>query len=192
VGIDRIQVVAAAAAIADREGLAQLTLAQVAAKLGVKLPSLYNHVDGLAGLHRELALLGARQLDQALARAAVGKAGDEAVFAVAHAYRAFVLNRPGLYAATVPAPDADDEEHRALARAVVETVAAALGPFHLGEEGTIHAVRGLRALVHGFATIEQAGGFGLPVSLDASFDRLLRAYLAGLRSMEQRADTVHR
>lgn len=181
VGISRAQLVEVAAAIADAEGLDQLTLARVAAQLKVKLPSLYNHVDGLAGLRRALTLLGARHLDETLMRAAVGKAGDEAVIALAQAYRAFVLERPGLYAATVRAPATDDAEHQALAGALVATVKAVLAPYRLGDEGVIHAVRGLRAIVHGFATIEQAGGFGLPLETDESFERLLRAYIAGLR-----------
>lgn len=182
VGITRAQVVAEAAALADRVGLHQLTLAQVAAQLKVKLPSLYNHIDGMAGMQRELALLGTRQLGDTLARAAIGKSGDEAVRAFVQSYRDFVRNHPGLYAATVRAPAADDEEHQALSRAIIDVVLAILAPYELGEEGAVHTVRGLRAIAHGFATIEQAGGFGLALDRDESFGRLLRAYLAGLRA----------
>ncbi len=57
-----------AAALADAEGLAALTLARLAARFGVRAPSLYNHVSGLEALHRELALLGLRELGERLAR----------------------------------------------------------------------------------------------------------------------------
>src|SRR5215470_17224122 len=107
VGIDRAQVVAVAAELADAGGLDQLTLAQVAEQLGVRLPSLYNHVDGLPGLRRELALLGLRELGERISQAAVGKSGDAAMMAIAQAYRAFVLEHPGRYAAGVRAPAAD-------------------------------------------------------------------------------------
>jgi AcrR family transcriptional regulator len=181
VGITRAQVVETAAALADEGGLDQLTLAQVAGRLGVKLPSLYNHVDGLPALRRELALLGTRLLGAALARAAVGRSGDEAVRAVTSAYRAFVLERPGLYAATVRAPAPDDREHQALAAEVLDVIVAILTPYALDADGTIHAARALRAIAHGFATIEGAGGFGLAQERDASFAHLVEAYLAGLR-----------
>ena len=181
VGLTRAQIVAVAATIADNAGLDQLTLAQVAAHRHVKLPSLYNHIDGLQGLRRELMLLGAQQLGAAFARAAIGKAGDEAVLATAQAYRDFVLDRPGLYAASVRAPATDDEEHQALARATLEVVLAVLAPYRLAEDEAIHAVRGLRSIVHGFATLEQAGGFGYALDRDESFLRLVRAYIAGLR-----------
>ena len=51
-GLDPERVVDAAAAIADAEGLDAVTLARVAGGLGVRAPSLYNHVDGRGGLLR--------------------------------------------------------------------------------------------------------------------------------------------
>ena len=62
-------------AIADAEGLDAVTLARVAGGLGVRAPSLYNHVDGRAGLLRALALRGVRELTAALRDAAVGRVG---------------------------------------------------------------------------------------------------------------------
>lgn len=181
VGIGKERVVAVAAELADEVGLDQLTLAQVAARLGVKLPSLYNHVDGLAGLRRELALMGARQLLERLSRAAVGKSGDVAMIALAEAYRGFAVERPGLYAATVRAPAPDDRELGQVSQAIIDVVLAVLEPYGLAEEEAIHAVRGLRSIVHGFATLEQAGGFGMALSRDESFLRLVRAFVAGIR-----------
>lgn len=179
-GLSRAQVVETAAALADRGGLDQLTLAQVAAQLGVRLPSLYNHVDGLPALRRELALLGTRLLGERIARAAVGRAGDAAVIAILDAYRAFVLERPGLYAATVRAPAAGDAAHEALATEILDVIDVALDSYRLAPNDRLHAARALRSLAHGFATIEVAGGFGLALDRDESFRRLASAYLAGL------------
>ncbi|MBK9714911.1 MAG: WHG domain-containing protein [Kouleothrix sp.] len=182
VGIDRAQVVATAAELADAHGLDQLALAQVAARLGVRLPSLYNHVDGLAGLRHELALLGLRGLLERMGHAAIGKAEDTAVIAVAQAYRSYVVEHPGLYAATVRAPAPGDRDRQQLSQSIVEVVLAVLAPYGLDEQGAIHAVRGLRSIAHGFATIELAGGFGMALDRDESYMRLLRAYVAGLRA----------
>lgn len=180
VGIDRMRVVAVAAELADAHGLEQLTLAQVAARLGVRLPSLYNHVDGLAGLRRELALLGGQMLIEQLGRAAIGKAGDAAVIALGQAYRAFVLAHPGLYAGLIQAPDPTDSQLQQIAQTIVEIVLAVLAPYGLDTTDAIHAVRGLRSIAHGFATLERAGGFGLALDRDESFRRLLHAYATGL------------
>jgi hypothetical protein len=55
-----------------------------------------------------------------------------------------------------------------------------LAPYRLSEEEAIHAIRGLRSIVHGFLSLEVAGGFGMPVDLDASFHWLINLYIAGL------------
>jgi AcrR family transcriptional regulator len=180
-GVDRARVIAVAAELADTHGLEALTLAQVAAHLGIRLPSLYNHVDGQAGLRRELALLGVRELGERMAEAAIGKAGDAAVHALAQAYRAYVCAHPGRYAAGIRAAPADDPELAELGARVVGVVLAVLQPYGLHDDDAIHAVRGLRSIVHGFATLESAGGFGIPLDVDESFRRLVAAYLAGLR-----------
>ena len=92
----REAVVEAAASLADEKGLEAVTLSGLASELGIRTPSLYNHVAGLEGLRRELALLGVRELGQRLSRAAAGKAADEGIFGLAQAYRGFVKERPGL------------------------------------------------------------------------------------------------
>ena len=48
-GIGLNVVVDAAASIADRDGLDNVTLKAVAAELGIKAPSLYNYFDGVHG-----------------------------------------------------------------------------------------------------------------------------------------------
>jgi AcrR family transcriptional regulator len=183
-GLSRAAVVEAAAALADEGGLEDLSLVDLAGRLGVRKPSLYNHVAGVGDLRRELALLGLRELGRNLSRAAVGKAGGEGLFALAGAYRAFVKERPGLYEATVRSyrlSDPDDPEFAAAEGEALEPVFAVLASCGVGcGEGAVHAARGLRSIAHGFATLEEAGGFGMSSDPDESFRRLVRAFAEGL------------
>jgi AcrR family transcriptional regulator len=183
VGLDRDRVVATAAAIADAEGLDAVTLARVAADLGVKSPSLYNHVAGRDGLLRGVALLGLDELAAALREAAIGRAGTDALLATAGAYRTYVKEHPGRYAAgAVTAPAPDDDEHQAAAAAVVDIMRSVLRGWSLDDEETIHALRAFRSAVHGFASLEAAGGFGIKLDLDTSFTCLVTALAAGFES----------
>ena len=184
-GLDHAAVVQAAVALADTAGIEQFTLADLAAQLGVRTPSLYNHVAGLPGLRRDLAVLGTRELGARMSRAAIGKSGDAAMLAIAQAYRAFVSAHPGLYAATVRSSLRTDEPNPELVAAQqesVEIVLAVLDGYGLSGADAIHGARGLRSLVHGFATIEAADGFGIPLDLDTSFQQLIENYIAGLRA----------
>jgi AcrR family transcriptional regulator len=179
-GLDPARVVDTAAAIADADGLEAVTLARVAGELGVRTPSLYNHVDGRGDLLRAIALLGVRELTAALREAAVGRASADALTAAAHAYRAYARAHPGRCAATVAAPTARDDEHRAAAAEAVDVLLAVMRGWDLEGDDAIHAVRAFRSAVHCFVAIEASGGFGMAVDVDASFDRLVATLAWGL------------
>ena len=57
---------------------------------------------------------------------------------------------------------------------------AVLRGYGLDEDGTVHATRAVRSALHGFVSLEAAGGFGLPQDVDASYDRLVDLLDAGL------------
>jgi AcrR family transcriptional regulator len=184
-GLDKETVVEAAATILNTEGVEALTLNRLAQELGVKTPSLYNHVDGLPGLYRDLALLNARSLGERFTQAAIGKAGPTALVAIARAYRVYIKQSPGVYLASVRASGTRqpvDAELSAAEEISLRVIVAVVASFGLTGDDALHAVRGLRSLVHGFTTLEIAGGFGLPLSLDESFERLLQMFVRALQA----------
>jgi AcrR family transcriptional regulator len=179
-GLDQETVVEAAAKLVDEEGIDQLSLGCLAERLGIRTPSLYNHVAGLPGLKHDLALYCLRDLLDHITRATIGKSRSEAIIALADEYRAYARQTPGRYTLTQQAPDPADLESQALAKQAVDVVRAILSPYKLSDEDAIHAIRGLRSIVHGFVSLEVTGGFGLPVDLDASFHWLINVFIAGL------------
>ena len=189
-GLTRDGVVDAAVALADRDGLEAVTMAAVAAEVGVRTPSLYNHVEGLSGLQRDLAVRGVRELGEVLRRATVGVAGGPAVHALADAHRAFALAHPGLYAATVRAPDPDDDELLALAGEVVDVLARVLLAFGLDGDEAIHAIRWVRATLHGFVALERAGGFGMDVAVGESHRWAVEGLVRGLEGGSRTVQSI--
>jgi len=177
-GLTSERVTEVAAELADRDGLTTLTLARVAAVLDVRPPSLYNHVAGLDALRRAIALDALAGIGTAMREAATGRAGRDALVHTARAYRAYVLAHPGRYAAASIAPPEDDAALNAAATEVVGTMLAVLRAWDLDGDDAIHAVRAVRSAIHGFVTLEIDGGFGIPLDLDESFDRMI-AMLAG-------------
>ncbi|HEX3834049.1 MAG TPA: TetR-like C-terminal domain-containing protein [Solirubrobacteraceae bacterium] len=186
VGLDAEAVVAAAAELADAEGLHELTLARLAERLGVRSPSLYAHVGGLADLRTRLAARGARELTAALQAAAAGRARADALHAVADAYRAYAHAHPGTYAATQRAPgtepDAASGEFATAAADLVGVLVAVLRGYELHDDDAIHGVRMVRAALHGFVSLEREGGFAMPIDLKESYRRLVQTLDHGLGS----------
>jgi len=186
-GLDRASVVQAAAVLLNAEGAEALSLTRLARDLGVRTPSLFNHVDGLPGLRRELSLLNARTLADSLGRVAIGRSGPDGLRALVMTFREYILHNPGLYLSSLRASgsgQSHDPELQAAESRVVDICLAVLVSFGLQGDEALHALRGLRSLVHGFATLEIAGGFGLPLDCDESFRRLVELFIRGLQNAE--------
>jgi AcrR family transcriptional regulator len=178
-GLDAETVVAAAAALADEDGLARLTLARLAAGLGIRTPSLYAHVDGLGDLRARLGARGARELAAQLQAAAAGRSGADALRAVAAAYRAYAHVHPGTYTAMQVAYER--EENQTAGRAVVGVILAVLDGYGVDGDRAIHDVRAIRSALHGFVSLEREGGFGMALSRDESYATLVEMIDAGLQ-----------
>jgi AcrR family transcriptional regulator len=179
VGLDREQVIAAAAELADEEGSEALTLAALAARLGIRSQSLYAHVDGLDGLRRDLAVLGQRLLAERLGRAAMGRSGTGALRALAGEFAAFAAERPGLYACAQRAPR-DDVDLGVSVDAATEPWRAVLRSFGLDDDAVLHFHRALWASLHGFVTLRQQGLMTRAADPDHSLALLIDVFTAAL------------
>ena len=179
-GLDTAAVVTAAAELADADGLEAVTLARLAGRLGVRPPSLYAHIAGLEDLRRRLGARGAHELTAELQAAAAGRAGRDALTAVAAAYREYAKAHPGAYAAVQRVPESSDAEAVSAAAQLVDVVLAVLRGYGLEADDAIHGARVIRAALHGFVTLESGDGFGIPLSLDTSYARLVAVIDRGL------------
>ena len=186
-GLELQVILETAAEIANKKGVEAITLAALAKKLQIKPPSLYNHVDGLLGLQNKLAIYGLEQLLKELTKASVGRAGSKAVHAIAEAYISFARKQPGLYELTLKAPNEEDPDYHTAANEIVELFIRIFQAYHLKDEAAIHAVRGIRSLLHGFTSLEQKGGFALSVDLDVSFRVMIDTFLAGISRLTERS-----
>lgn len=183
-GLDQSTVVAAGAALADEVGLAQLTMGSLAERLGVRTPSLYKHVAGQEDLNHRIASLALSQAADAVGVAIQGYAGRDALSAAARAYRAFVLDHPGRYAATIGVQPATPDDPMATAgHRLLAAFMAVLRGYDIKPPDVDHALRMLRSFFHGFATLQSANAFQWSADIDESFDWLITFTDRGLRTL---------
>ena len=184
-GITINDVVNAAVDLANRDGLDSLTLAAVASDLGVRSPSLYNHVDGLEGLGRELTLRANQVLREILHSETDGREGADALRGIAHGYRRFAHEHPGLFACLVSGKDLRSDPE--VWQAVLETMtpfAAAVESLGYAGDDNWEVMRLLRSSLYGFLTLELQQSFAYRhLDPSESYDRLVEVMLAGLRDV---------
>ncbi|THF78806.1 TetR/AcrR family transcriptional regulator [Cohnella fermenti] len=188
IGLDLGTLLDAATELADQGGLESVTLASLAGKLNVRSPSLYNHVNGLPELRRQLALRGLALFNGQLAKQLAGLYGDEALRRFCYAYIAFARENPGLYESVQLVGEPEDAELKAGKEELVSRAAETVGAYGLEGEAAIHAVRGLRSLLHGFASLERQGAFRMKVGLDESLRLMIDTFLFGMKAMRESGD----
>ncbi|WP_066367717.1 TetR/AcrR family transcriptional regulator [Herbidospora mongoliensis] len=165
-----LSVTEAGAALIDEVGFEKLSMGTLAERLGVKTPALYKHVTSQADLVHRIAIVSMAEFADAIRDAIQGRAGSDALAAGAQAMRTYVREHPGRYAAANAArPTGPDDPLIPAVERVVASWAAMLRGYHLDSGQEIHALRMIRSALHGFSTLEAAGGFQIDASVDDSF-----------------------
>ncbi len=183
-GLSRDDVVAAAAGLIDEIGYHELTMGRLAQRLGVRAPSLYKHVDGLADLQHRIATLATTELGNAVRDAMQGRAGRDALTALLTATRAYVTAHPGRYTATIGAEfTGPDDPLLAASARVIDSIAAVLRGYGVGEAEMVHAIRTIRCTLHGFAALQASRGFQWSGDPDETFDWMIGFIDGGLRAI---------
>ena len=179
VGLNGDAVVDAALAVVDESGPQALTLATVAARVGVATPSLYQHVAGLAHLRARVAARVLTEMTAVATDAVVGRSGDDAVASLMRRMREYAVAHPHRYAA-VPADPMHDPALAEPAEKFLRVFLAVLRGYDLSGPAAVHATRCLRVIVYGFAAIESSGGFGLAEDPAETYEHLIDMYLTSL------------
>ena len=182
--LNRSAVIDMAATIADVEGIDAVSLQRIANEAGVKQPALYRHVSGIEELWKLLALKARHLLVMNLHDALAKTSREESVSAVAHAWREFVIQHPGLYSATDRVPSVGDTEIEQSLQDVINVLVDALSDFSLTENQRAHCARSLRSALHGFCVLEKDNGHPEPYALDESLNYLVTLLCRGITTLE--------
>ena len=156
--LSRDVIVNAALTFLDREGWDALTINALANQLGTKGPSLYNHVDSLEDLRRTVRMRVIDDILHMLSTVAAGRTRDDAVMAMASAYRSYAHHHPGRYSAFTRMPlGGDDPEFTTASHAAAAPVIEVLASYGLDGEAAFFAALEFWAALHGFVLLEMTG-----------------------------------
>ena len=178
--LSRDVIVNAALTFLDRDGWDGLTINTLAIQLGTKGPSLYNHVHSLDDLRRTVRMHVVDDILRMLVTVAQGRTRDDAVMAMASAYRSYAHHHPGRYSAFTRMPlDGDDPEFAVAARAAAAPVIEVLASYDLDGEEAFYASLEFWAALHGFVLLEMTGVMN-EVDADAVFSDMVLRLATGM------------
>ena len=171
----------------EEAGYDSFSLRELAARLGVKPASLYNHLDGVEEITAAVALKAARELGAALRAATEGKEPDEAFFDGALAYRSFATEKPELYKAFIRTPLLSDGKAKEAGRLSFAPMRKIIRSYGLSQTDFVRFHRSFRSVMHGFIELTNNGfmTFGNEEQ-DVSYEHIIRKYLEDLKEYRER------
>lgn len=182
--LSRDSIVSAALTFLDREGWDSLTINALANQLGTKGPSLYNHVQSLDDLRRTVRMRVIDDIIGMLNTVGEGRSRDDAVMAMASAYRSYAHHHPGRYSAFTRMPlGGDDPEYTAATHAAAGPVIAVLASYGLDGENAFYAALEFWSALHGFVLLEMTGVMD-GVDTDAVFTDMVVRLARGMNERD--------
>lgn len=148
-----------AMAIIAETGNPEIPLREIARRLGVQAPSLYNHIKNTQELQYAVYQRTIEMIVAKVKNATSGKSKDEAIKAFAEAYYSFAMENKGLYKLIMSIPSKKDETGKEIALPLLDAAISILSDYEMEEEAKAHWQRVLRAILHGFVSQEYLGYF---------------------------------
>jgi AcrR family transcriptional regulator len=149
----RAQIVAAARRLLEEDGPEALSMRNVAAEIGIRAPSLYEHVADKRALESAIIAAGLHEQGVALGAALAADEGRDPLTAVAQSWRRWALAHPHVYG-LIYVRDLDRSDG-----AVAAAEQAAGAPLRQICGGDIVTARVIWAFAHGMVNLELTDRF---------------------------------
>ena len=178
--VTKAAVIQAASDIADEKGLNNVSLKVVAEKLNIRTPSLYNHIDNLDDLLREVAHTGMRAMNQRMTQAAIGKSGDVAIQAVSVEYLNYMIEHPGVYETIQWAVWHGTEETATIFNNYLSLLTTLIQSCSLNKDKTLEILNMLTGIIHGYTTLQLGNAFSAPDKVRFELAEAIDTLLVGI------------
>lgn len=160
--VSKSLVIETASKIADKQGLNNLSLKAVAEELNVRTPSLYNHIESLDDLLREVAHKGMRSMNEQMTQAAIGKSGNTALKSISVEYLNFIIEHPGVYETIQWATWHGTNETAEIFENYIKILSTIILSYSFPSESTNEILNLFTGFLHGFTTLQVRYAFSEP------------------------------
>lgn len=183
-GLSKEEIIEEATRLVEEHGFESFSLRELAARLGVKPASLYNHVEGISEITTTVALRASEMLNHTLFAAVKGKSAEEAFLEGTRAYRRFALEHPEIYQALIRMRSSDNKIMIKASFDSYEPLRAVIKGFGVRMPELLHFIRSLRAAMHGFVELT-ASGFMQKESVkrDDTYEVMIHSFLEILKGL---------
>lgn len=184
--IDKSLVIDRAMQLINVSGIENLSLKTLAEDLGVKCPSLYNHVNGIDDLKEQIMLRGWKELNDKIIQSVIGLTGYDAVRAMCYAFHEYALENQGVFSVMLWYNQFKDAQTIEATSKMFSVFLKITQSLNISQKNCFHLVRMFRGFLEGFSLLENNNAFGNTLSIDSSFELSLDVLIQGMKLLEGR------
>lgn len=167
------------------KGYNKFSMRELAQELHCRAASLYNYIEGIDDINREIGRRAVEKMDAQLEAATEGKTRDEAIRALGYAYRAFVKDENELYSVIMAMPTINKDGALEIGRESARVVKNVVAQYDIPRMEAVNFSRCFRSALHGYASYEVAGYFSAKeVESADSFEFLIDGYIRWINEIE--------
>jgi AcrR family transcriptional regulator len=186
IGLTHEKVIENAANLANKKGLSYVTISSLAEFLGVKKPSLYNHIKSQEDIYEGIMIYGWKNGVQPIAENLHENNPQKALKKYARAFYKYALDNPGIFEAMLWYNKYKSPELIEASEKIYDFFFAQTDKMNIDRESANHLLRTFRAFLEGFLLLVIHNSFGNPISIEESFELSLDVLISGMKKIRRK------
>jgi len=179
-GLSKEEIVVKCAELANKKGLSYLSVTTLSDYLGIKKPSLYNHMKTIEDMHRNLMIYGWKTVSEEIVKGIDSEDEKENLLVYARKFYRFAIDNPGVFEAMLWYNRYSDEVLLSATEGLYAFFFKQTDGLGINREVANHLLRTYRAFLEGFIMLQIHNSFGNPISTEESFEISMKVLLSGM------------
>lgn len=185
-GLNKDTIIKEAAQLVNTIGMEQITMKVLAEHLGIKSPSLYNHIRGLDDLKKQLMIYGWSQIEERIIYSVIGISGYDAIKAMCYAFYDYAIENPGVFDVMLWYNKFQSDEMDAATSKLLSIIFRITKSLNIPDNYCFHLIRTFRGFLEGFFLLVNNGSFGHPLPIADSFELSVHVLIEGVKALEEK------
>lgn len=186
IGLTHEKVIENAANLANKKGLSYVTISSLAEFLGIKKPSLYNHIKSQEDIYEGIMIYGWKNGVQPIAENLHENNPQKALKKYARAFYKYALDNPGIFEAMLWYNKYKSPELIEASEKIYDFFFTQTDKMNIDHESANHLLRTFRAFLEGFLLLVIHNSFGNPISIEESFELSLDVLIGGMKKIKRK------
>ena len=179
-GLSKEEIIEKAATLANEKGLSYLTVTTLSDYLGIRKPSLYNHVKTIDELHYKLMIYGWKKVSEELVVGIDSDNPKENLVNYGKAFYRFAMENPGVFESMLWYNKYSDDSLIEATEGLYSFFFEQTDNLSIDRKVANHLLRTYRAFIEGFIMLQIHDSFGNPISIDESFEISMNVLISGM------------